>query len=364
MLRQLLVFALLLILAPTNSAAQNENVLHFQNLFSAELKMGVACYRIPALVTAKNGDLIAAIDERVPSCADLRDNDDINIVVRRSQDNGRSWSAMESVIDYPKGQSASDPSFILDAVTGDVFLLYNYMDLVKAKGEYRLKMIRSSNHGKSWSEPVDLTAHITKPAWKEDFQFITSGRGIQTKSGKLLHTLVNLRRGLFVFGSDDHGTTWYLIDTPIKPGDESKIMELKDGNWMINSRVAKSGLRFIHTSADEGKTWQTQADSLLIDPACNASLIRYTGVDQSDAGGVLLFSNANDPEQRQNLAIRFSEDEGKSWSAGRTAYAGGAAYSSMTVLHDGSIGLFFEKDGYRENVFVRVALGWVVGDRE
>jgi len=363
MFKWLLMFAPVFAFAQADSTAQRQEEVQFQNLFSSEMKAGVACYRIPALITAANGDLIAAIDERVPNCGDLRDNDDINIVVRRSEDDGRNWSAMESVIDYPKGESASDPSFILDEVTGDVFMLYNYMDLVKAKGVYRLKMVRSNDHGKSWTEPVDITTQITKPAWKEDFQFITSGRGTQTKSGRLLHTLVNLQRGLFVFGSDDHGATWFLIDTPIKPGDESKIVALEDGRWMINSRVAKSGLRFVHTSTDEGKSWQTRADSSLVDPACNAGFIRVPKMGEDDHD-ILLFSNANHVTDRINLSLRFSVDEGKSWSKGMAIYAGGAAYSSMTILRDGAIGLFFEKDDYQENVFVRIPFDWIVEKRD
>jgi len=63
-----------------------------------------------------------------------------------------------------------------------------------------------------------LTSQITKSEWHNDFKFITSGRGIKTSSGKLIHTLVNLENGLHLFGSDDHGESWYLIDVPIKTG--------------------------------------------------------------------------------------------------------------------------------------------------
>src|SRR5690554_5057279 len=91
-----------------------------KDLFSAKMKDGVSCYRIPALVTAPNGDLIAAIDERVPSCGDLKWSDDINIVIRRSADNGDTWTEMETVVAYPLGQSASDPSMIVDRTTGAI----------------------------------------------------------------------------------------------------------------------------------------------------------------------------------------------------------------------------------------------------
>ena len=81
----------------------------FQDLFNTSMTAGVECYRIPALITAPNGDLIASIDERVPNCGDLKFSKDINIIIRRSSDNGKTWSDIETVVDFPYGQSASDP---------------------------------------------------------------------------------------------------------------------------------------------------------------------------------------------------------------------------------------------------------------
>lgn len=323
------------------------------------MKPGVSCYRIPAMVTAPNGDLIVAIDERVPSCEDLKWNNDINIVIRRSSDNGATWTDIETVVDYPIGKSASDPSMIVDSVTGAIFLFFNYMDLDHEKDIYYFKVIKSVDNGKTWSKPIDITSKITKPSWHNDFKFITSGRGIQTSSGKLVHTLVNLEKGLHLFGSNDHGKNWYLIDKAIKPGDESKIVELTDYTWMINSRVNNSGFRYVHTSTNHGNTWISNPDSSLIDPGCNASLIRYTSVKKGDDKNRLLFSNAKMGNQRSNMTIRISYDEGKTWSDGKSIYNEGSAYSSMSILANGDIGLVFEKDDYQENVFVRVSLAWL-----
>ncbi|GAB5518990.1 MAG: sialidase family protein [Rhodothermales bacterium] len=345
--------------ACTSSPEQDlaEPLITYQDLFSSTPDGAVACYRIPALVTAPNGDLIAAIDERVPSCADLRSNRDINIVLRRSSDAGATWSDIERVVDFPLGQSASDPSMIVDVKTGEIVMFYNFMDLDAAPGRYRMHLIRSTDHGQTWSAPEDLTAQITKPEWNNDFQFITSGRGLQTESGRLLHTLVNLERGLHLFGSDDHGLTWFLLDTPLAPGDESKVIELADGQLMVNSRVNDAGLRYIHTSADGGQTWHTRPDSTLIDPGCNASLLRYPG--DEDRADLLLFSNANSATERTNLTIRVSRDQGATWPAGRTVYAGEAAYSSMTVLANGEIGVLFERDDYTITTFARFPLAWL-----
>lgn len=359
------LFSICLVLFANCVVSQNinndieEGVISSQVLFNASNNDEVSCYRIPAIVTAPNGDLIAAIDERVPSCGDLKWSKDINIVLRRSSNNGKSWSAIETVVDFPLGQSASDPSMIVDQVTGDIFLFYNYMDLDNEKDVYYFHVVKSSDNGRTWSEPEDITSQIALPGWEKDFKFITSGRGIQTSEGTLLHTIVNLQKGGHVFGSNDHGKSWFVIDTAIKPFDESKIIELADGTWMINSRVQRLGHRYVHLSTDQGKTWISQPDTTLTDPACNASIIRYSSVAQGHDKDRLLFCNANSKTARENLTVRVSYDEGKTWSEGKTIYKGGSAYSSLTVLKNGNIGVFFEKDDYTQNAFVSFSLKWL-----
>lgn len=328
-------------------------------VFTSTDNAEVSCYRIPALITTPDGDLLAAIDERVPSCADLRGSDDINIVLRRSSDRGKTWSPIETVVDFPDGQSASDPSLIVDEVTGTIFMFYNFMDLSNEPNVYYLHVIRSTDGGRTWSDWEDITRQITKPTWHNDFKFITSGRGIQTRTGRLLHTLVNLDKGLHLFGSDDHGASWFLIDTPITPGDESKVVERADGTWMVNSRVNQAGVRWVHVSDDEGQRWTSRADSVLIDPSVNGSLLRYTSTADGDDRNRLLFANAASSHARENLTVRVSYDEGETWTAGKTIYAGSAAYPSMTILDNGDIGVLFEKDEYTENVFVRFSLAWL-----
>lgn len=337
-----------------------KGIIEYHDLFNISMKENIACYRIPSIVTAPNGDLIAAIDERVPNGNDLNRNNDINIVLRRSADNGKTWSAIERVVDFPLGKSGSDPSMIVDDVTKEIFLFYNFMDLDNEKNAYYLHYVKSADNGKTWSKPVDITSQIAKPEWKNDFKFITSGTGIFTRTGKLLHCLVNLNRGLYVFGSDDHGKSWYFIDTPIKPADESKIVELVDGSWMINSRVNdKKGVRYVHVSVDEGKTWESRPESALIDPGCNGSIIRYTSINDGYKKNRLLFSNAKMGKGRKNMTVRISYDEGKTWSEGKTIYPGSSAYSSLTILKNGDIGLFFEKEEYAENPFLSFSLKWL-----
>lgn len=325
----------------------------YVNLFDSSMDKGVFCYRIPSLITTANGTLIAAIDERNNSCGDLKWNRDINIVMRKSYDNGETWTKIKRIVDYPLGESASDPSMVVDIETNDVFLFYNYMDLDNAKNVYRFMFIKSSDHGENWSLPIEITSDIIKKGWEKDFMFITSGRGTQTKDGTLLHCLVNLNKGTHVFGSKDHGKTWFLFDSPLQPGDESKIIELSNGDWLVNSRVNSNGSRFTHISNDKGINWTSFKNTDLPDPGCNASLLKY---DQK----ILMFTNAFDSKNRTNLSLSISEDQGKTWVKNKTIYNGESAYSSMTKLNNGDIGVFFEKDNYTKNVFVRISKNWLL----
>ena len=326
--------------------------LEFVDLFDNSMNGEVFCYRIPSLVTTTNGTLIAAIDERNNSCGDLKWNRDINIVIRKSFDDGKTWTKIEKIIDYPLGKSASDPSMIVDKKTNEIFLFFNYMDLDNAKDIYRFMVIKSSDQGENWSEPVEITNNIIKKGWEKDFMFITSGRGIQTKDGTLLHCLVNLNKGTHVFGSKDHGKSWFLIDTPISPGDESKIAELSNGNWLVNSRVNSNDSRYSHISKDNGQTWATYKNKDLQDPGCNASLVNYDEL--------LLFTNVFDSKYRKNLSLSIREDQGRTWAKNQTIYKGESAYSSMTKLKNGDVGVFFEKDNYTKNVFVRIPKSWLI----
>ena len=59
------------------------------------------------------------------------------------------------------------------------------------------------------------------------------------------------------------------------------------------------------------------------------------------------------------MTVRISYDEGFSWSEGKAIYPGSSAYSTLTVLENGDIGLVFEKDNYTENPFVSFSLEWL-----
>ena len=345
---------------PIAFSQSNDMPFDFVSLFNTDIRSEVNCFRIPAVAVAADGTIIVAADERVPSCGDLRHSRDINIVLRKSHDNGLSWSNIETIIDFPLGSSASDPSFVVDKLGGTIFLFYNFMDLDNEKHIYYLHYIKSTDNGNTWSSPVDITSSISLPDWHADFKFISSGNGTQTKSGTLLHTLVNLQRGLFVFGSDDGGENWYLIETPVKPADESKIVELANGSWMINSRVNGAGMRYLHTSMDKGLSWESTAAPELIDPSCNADFLHHYIEKDGNKIPVLLFANAKSVDKRENLSFSISLDGGQTWPLQKTIYPGEAAYSSFSVLDNGDIALVFEKDDYRDIVFARIPIDWLL----
>ena len=355
MKRILFVFLFPLLIFPQKSD------LKFHEVFSKSQNNKVSCYRIPSIITTDKGTLIAAVDERVLSCNDLKSNRDINIVIRTSNDEGKSWSSINRLVDYPFGESASDPSMIFDKKTKQIYLFYNYMNLEKDKDVYYLKYVTSLDNGITWSQPIDITDQISKPEWKNDFKFITSGRGFQTKDGALLHCLVNLQNGTHVFGSNDHGKTWYIAEAPISLGDESKIVELNDGSWLVNSRVNNKGIRYSHISKNQGKSWTTRPEINLIDPGCNASLVKYDYGNYINSD-LLLLSNINNQSTREEIVIRHSLNGGETWSEPRIIYAGSAAYSSMTVLNNGEIGLLFERDNYSKNVFTKFSLHWLMNN--
>ena len=296
-------------------------------------------YRIPAIITAKNGDIIAACDARRKNGADLGKQRTIDIVFRRSTDNGKSWTPVE-VMDPITDGGCSDPSLLLDQETGEIFCFYNYMTSDTSSNEYRFILQSSSDNGKTWSAPLDFTDQVAGPALKNSFKFITSGRGIQLQNGTLLHNFVHVGKGITVFGSSDHGKSWSAV-ADVPQGDESKLVELYNDTLMINSRIGP-GRRNVHRSSDGGKTWSTEVDYSLCDPRCNASIIRYPAGMHGNKKDLLLFCNAASNAGRKNLAVRFSEDNGDTWSDGKVIDPGPSAYSELDILPDGRVIIIYE----------------------
>lgn len=310
-------------------------------------KSDVACYRIPALAVTKAGTWLAAADQRPGTCQDLGKNPDINIVLRRSNNQGRTWLPMETAVDLPAGLSVSDPSFLVDEPSGQIFLFFNFMDHLHAPGTYRLQFVSSTDDGSTWSNPVDFTDMVLPEAERKEFVFITSGNGTRTQNGTLLHTIVNVtRKHTRVIFSNDHGMTWKSAPTPVTPADESRIIELPDGSWMVNARVNNLGKRFIHRSTNMGKSWSSAADSLLIDPGCNAGLISVKTGKSNQEKTWMIFSNPFSPNARKDLTLHVSDDHGATWKTWQSVQSGSAAYSVLAADKRGRIGVLYECDDY------------------
>ena len=210
------------------------------DLFNAENNPNVSCYRIPSIITAVNGDLIAMIDERVPSCGDLKWSRDINIVMRKSFDNGKTWTDIETVVDYPLGQSASDPSMILDEKNNTIFMFYNYMDLDNEKDIYHLRYKKSVDNGKSWSS--------LKVIWDDGGNTCGNPSPVMDKKSGRISLLATWNRGedkewqiidqksidtrhVYLIHSNDNGESW------TNPKEITSDVKLDSWTWYATGPV-------------------------------------------------------------------------------------------------------------------------------
>ena len=344
---------------------------------------GVHTYRIPALAVATDGTLIATFDARNDSPNDLPG--DIDVMVRRSRDLGRSWTPGRRVVDFDSGRGGGDPSLLVDRVTGRVFLFYEYAppgtgifrsnaDRDSAStGTVHPHVIWSDDHGATWQGPRDLTASL-KPAGATGM-FATSGHGIQLSArsrapGRLLqpYAWLDAERRMHAANaySDDHGATWTLGASIGTGLDENKAVELDDGGVMQNIRAYEKTRthRLVAISRDGGITFgPALEESQLPDPRNNGDVIRVA--PDAPAGSrearMLLFSNTADETRRVNLTVRLSCDDGRSWPVSKMVHAGPAMYSVMTRLPDGTIGMLYENGAAQGLTFVRFDLAWLGG---
>ncbi len=177
------------------------------------------------------------------------------------------------------------------------------------------------------------------------------GRGIQTRDGSLVFCIYTTQDSTEVMTaslieSTDHGVSWRRTNAwgdGIISVTETQIVELPDGTWMINSRNHyEKQHRLISTSKDRGSTWSAISfDEELPCPTCMASLISIQHPDKKGEQ-LLVFSNPASEKGRKNGVVRVSEDNGQSWKWSKQVEPGAYAYSCLTQLKDGNIGLFYE----------------------
>jgi sialidase-1 len=320
---------------------------------------GYLNYRIPSLCVTPGGTLLAFAEARRFDWCRARDwqnrnHDEVDCVMKRSTDGGKTWSGQEVILQRGNSYEARDPSPVVDRETGDVFLM--------VRGPY---IVRIGNEGKSWSEPRSLRGVLGKGM---DGFTHGPGQGIQLRRGSYKGRLMvpfytGGTAGLIY--SDDHGKNW-KIGASIEPGRvEPQVIELEDGRILMNSRnqTDKPG-RLISVSHDGGTSFREHyTDEQLTSHTCQASLIRYNRPGEMATGKKepVLFCGPGENRSRRNFRLHVSYDECESWVNSPVIYSGHTAYSGMAVLPDGQIGVLYEKDGYRRLSFVSFPIDWVTG---
>jgi sialidase-1 len=333
---------------------------------------GYFAYRIPALITARSGAVLAFCEGRKTSLSDDGDND---LVLRRSTDAGTTWQKMQLV--HEEGGDAvitiGNPCPLVDPATGRIWLSMN-------RKNGRVLLTYSDDDGQTWSPVRDLTSVASRPGW--GWYAMGPGVGIALERGphrgRLIfpanHRETTDRSGpsaSHIVCSDDHGQTWQLGGSVALHTNECQVVEtVADGRpqLLINmrnhwarsgGRPELAGRRLVSSSSDGGMTWtEPTRDETLVEPTCQASLWRYSWPTDSQPG-VLLFANPDSTRRRERMTVRLSYDEGRTWPVSRLIDPGPSAYSCLTRLKDGRIGLIYERDNYQRLSFVSFTLDWL-----
>jgi sialidase-1 len=339
---------------------------------------GYPAFRIPSLIVTKRGLLLAFAEGR----ASLRDHAENDIVLKRSTDEGKTWGPLQ-LVHEDGANSLGNPTGVIVGEAGRVLLMYQRyaagFDEHRAEPGLdgpricRTFTQHSDDDGTTWSKPVEVTAQVKRPV--EVTSTATGpGIGIQLARGKHAgRILMPFNQGpygkwkVYAAFSDDGGQSWRYGETAPEGSagfaNEVQFVELSDGSLMLNARNQGGGekRRKISISRDGGETWSTtRHDATLIEPVCQATILRHPG-SADRAKDVFLFCNPATQIGRTNGTVRLSRDEGKTWPVSRVLYPGGFAYSCLGSLPDGSVGCLFERDGTKRISFARFTIGWVEG---
>jgi sialidase-1 len=326
-------------------------------------------YRLPSIVSTKNGVLLAFCGARNGDGGDWAP---IDIVMRRSEDAGKTWSAIQSIA-FGNGLPCENPTPVVDYVTNEIHLLYH---LNFAKCFY----IKSTDDGKTWTKPVDITPAIDgfNKIYPWNVLAPGPGHGIQLNNGRLIVPFWLSNGGkshrpsiVVPVYSDNHGKTWKAGDMAVSDNDTTVIpneaccVQLADGRVMFNSRNESHNYRrLVNYSPDGVSNWSEPlfADAFF-EPICAASLCRYT-IQPDEPKNRILFCNPDSRQNpvmvlkdtprsaftrsRSNLTMRMSYDEGITWPVTKVIDPGFSAYSDITVTPDGLIHCLYEGKSINE----------------
>ena len=343
---------------------------------------GHRTYRIPAIIRLPDKTLMAFAEGRVNSSDDFGN---IDIVMKTSRDQGKTWSPMKTIVDVDSLQ-AGNPAPVVDRMDprfprGRIFLFYNTGNQTESEirqgiGERKVWYITSADGGKTWDKPVNISHEVMpdQHAWRSYAN--TPGHALQVASGIFKGRLLiaaNHSAGepkidftdysSHVFYTDDHGGHFHFSeDVPIPGSNEATATDLSNDRIMLNARDQKGELhmRIVAISSDGGSHWDTAYhEPQLPDPVCEGSILT---IDRSMGHHKLAFCNAANTDQRNDLTIRFSKDDGMTWPEKKQIDRGGVesddptAYSDIVLLDPGNIGVLYEKDGYARIVFRSVSV--------
>lgn len=337
-------------------------------------------YRIPAIVTAHDGSLVTATDKRKANQADLPE--DIDVLVRRSTDNGKTWSdALTIAAGKGRYQGYGDAALVRTKEEGGLLCIFvggtGFFPSTPAN-PIRTYVCKSSDNGVTWTEPRDITDQLFGSNCTDDVRkgwygsFCASGAGLLGRDGTI-YFVAAVRESSsqsvdaianYVYYSKDNGETWQ-VSACVKPnnGNEAKIVELNDGTLLASIRNQGKGARFYATSTDKGESWSSIGQwSEMIEPGCDGDIIYYTSTKDGYEKNRILHSVPNDAANRENVSVFVSYDEGKTWPVKKSICHTGSAYSSLAILPDGTIGAYVEENYGTEDYsmyFTNFSLDWL-----
>lgn len=310
-------------------------------------------YRIPAICTASDGSLVVITDKRKFNNGDLPS--DIDVIANRSTDGGKTWSAPVTIAQGQGVKKGYGDAVIVKAKSGKLITVFagaNGLAASTSTDLIRTYMSTSSDNGKSWTPVRDITDQLYGAGCSDPIRskwngsFCGSGHGLCMRDGRIMvvgavkePNMSGLQN--YAFYSDDEGVNWKVSNRAIEGGDEAKVVELNNGDILMSSRTR--GNRLWAKSSDRGVNWGAKNSWTEIwGNACDADIVRYTSVKDGFDKNRLLHTLPNN-EARQNVTMWISYDEGTTWPIKKTICPGLGMYSSITILPDGTIGVYLEE---------------------